>query len=153
GIHRLLPAHALTVSSGQVQKRRYYDIDSNKTIRYQRDEDYADHCYGLLKEAVRCSLRSCTPVGVLLSGGLDSSAILGMTQVLSRGGAMAVPNVEAYSLTFSQPDADERAYLADVVSRWSVPVQAVSYDDWTPPPLAEQVVRLRDFPDFPNLSP
>src|SRR5271166_2728951 len=75
GILRLPAAHLMWVRSGSIAKRRYWDFDFAKEIRYKDDEAYAGHFLDLFREAIRCRLRSCGPIGSYLSGGLDSSSV------------------------------------------------------------------------------
>ncbi len=74
-IHYLPPAHGMTVSKNRVSMWRYWDVDPQAQIRYKDERDYADHYLELLREAVRCRLRSVGPVGISLSGGLDSTSL------------------------------------------------------------------------------
>ncbi len=55
--------------------RRYWALDPNRRIRMGTDRDHTDAFVDLLKEAVRCRLRTSARVGVTLSGGLDSSSV------------------------------------------------------------------------------
>jgi len=152
-IRRLPPAHVLTVDGGGVRTWRYWDVDPGRTIRYRSDAEYAEHFTTIFRETVRCRLRSPSPVAVFLSGGLDSSAIAVTAQQLGREGAIPDRGLEAYSLRFSVPAADEQAYVEAVVAASGLKAHAVRADGWAPPGLAEQVARVRDFPDFPNTSP
>lgn len=153
GVFRLAPAHHLTVQNESLRKERYFDIDPSKEIRYRSDEDYAEHFYDILKEAVRCRLRSQSPVSLFLSGGVDSSAIAGVAQFLTGQGLVAPCGLETYSLTFSHPAADEHTYVEDVIKQLGLTAHSVNAHGWAPPALRDQVCRLRDFPDLPNTSP
>jgi asparagine synthase (glutamine-hydrolysing) len=84
GVFRLPPAHVLSVQPGRLRKARYWDIDPVRKIRYRTDEEYAEHFSDIFKVAVRCRLRSQGPVGAYLSGGLDSSSVVGVVQSLYR---------------------------------------------------------------------
>ncbi len=79
GIRKLPPAHALTWSleTGQVSCWRYWEpaIASPPGGTAAAMDDLADELYGLLSDAVRGQLAADVPVGVLLSGGLDSSLV------------------------------------------------------------------------------
>jgi len=153
GILRLPPGHVLTVEDGRVRTTRYFDVDPRREIRYRSDDEYAEHFREIFREAVRCRLRSVTPVAVFLSGGLDSSSIVGAAARLVRDGHVAGPGFETYSLDFTRPDADERSWVDDVARMWELPVRHARADDAVPPSLAEQVADLRDFPDLPNTHP
>ncbi len=153
GVLRLPPGHVLTVEDGRVRTARYFDVDPRREIRYRSDDEYAEHFREIFREAVRCRLRSLAPAAVFLSGGLDSSSIVGMAVRLVREGGVPGPGFEAYSLDFSHPAAAERGWTDDVARAWDLPVRRVSPDRAVPPSLARQVAALRDFPDLPNTHP
>ena len=75
GIFRLPLGHMLTVHNGKVSVRRYWQTDLQHTIRYPRDEDYVEAFLELFDHAVKDTLRSLHPVGIMMSGGLDSSSV------------------------------------------------------------------------------
>ena len=153
GILRLAPGHLLTVDVGGVRTARYFDVDPRREIRYPTDDEYAEHFSEIFREAVRCRLRSVSPVAVFLSGGLDSSSIVGAAARLARDGGGRAPGFEAYSLDFAYAAADERAWVDDVAELWQLSVKHVSADGAVSPSLAEQVSERRDFPDLPNAHP
>lgn len=74
-ISRLPPGQLLTVGHGEVKVRRYWQLDLNREIRFPRDSDYVEAFNELFERVVSDHLRSRTPVGVFMSGGLDSSSI------------------------------------------------------------------------------
>lgn len=74
-VYELLPAHWMTVNITGKHLERYWAPDPGARIRYKTDEEYAGHFSALLEESVRCRLRSITPVGVQMSGGLDSTSV------------------------------------------------------------------------------
>jgi asparagine synthase (glutamine-hydrolysing) len=75
-LFRLPPATTLTVHQDRVSIREYWSLDANKEIRYKSDDDYAKAFREIFTEAVRCRLRSAGRVSSMLSGGLDSAAIV-----------------------------------------------------------------------------
>ncbi len=85
----------------------------------------------LFAEAVRCRLRSHAPVGLLLSGGLDSSSIACMAGHLHEQNG--TPPVHAYSFVFDKFEScDERRYIETMTSRYPFPFTPVLSDDcWT----------------------
>ena len=89
GVERLPPAHALEITCGGARARRYWDFDPGASIRYARDEEYAEHFREIFLRAVECRVRDEDAVGVMLSGGIDSSAIAGVAQAIgaARAGA------------------------------------------------------------------
>jgi asparagine synthase (glutamine-hydrolysing) len=75
-IHKLLPGHWLTVEQGRVTQQRYWDLRFTKQ-RWQMSFDEAtEELHGLLGATVRDHMIADVPVGILSSGGVDSSAIL-----------------------------------------------------------------------------
>lgn len=153
GILRLPPGHTLTVEGRRLRTERYFDVDPRRQIRYRTDEEYAEHFREIFREAVRCRLRSPSPVAVFLSGGLDSSSIVGMAARLGRAAGAPGAGFETYALDFSHPAADERKYVDDVTRLWDVPAHRVDADGVVQPSLAAQVSELKDFPDLPNTHP
>ncbi len=75
-VHRLSPAHRLTADATRFRIERFWDVDTGVHTVYARDEDYAAHFLELFRCAVSDRLRTRSDaVGVLMSGGLDSSSV------------------------------------------------------------------------------
>jgi asparagine synthase (glutamine-hydrolysing) len=109
GVQAVPPAHAMEVSHrGDVQRSEYWSLDPERETQYAEDSDYLDRFNELFGEAVRCRLRASTPVGSMLSGGLDSTAVAcKAAQELSDD---QLP-LRTYSAVFeSIPEADERRF-------------------------------------------
>jgi asparagine synthase (glutamine-hydrolysing) len=96
GIRAVPPAARLTVDGGCVKVERYWRIDCSRS-RTIKERDAVEELDALVHQAVRGALMSDVPVGVLLSGGVDSSAI---ALHASRVGA----NVEAFSVGYDSSD-------------------------------------------------
>lgn len=104
GIKHLRPGHSLLWSKGRMIIERYWKPDMQ---HYRQSFDYADPVAtvrSLFTSAVQLRLRSDVPVGVCLSGGIDSSAIA-MT-VKSLGVAP-----ETFSCVYDEPAYSERSYI------------------------------------------
>lgn len=147
GIKRLPPGHSLSVKDGNLAIARYWDLGALKATIYERDEDYAEHFRSLFREAVRCRLRSHFPIAALVSGGLDSSAILCTAERLSASGGETFPPLDAFTLYAGDPGSDERWYFKDVVDATGVKAHIVPADD-DPDPLLwlDAVVRQVESP-------
>ncbi len=80
GIHKLMPGHTLELSEhGELKIERYWDLTA-EADRDEHSHDYYVRTYReMLEAAVRSHLMSDVPLGVFLSGGLDSSAIAALT--------------------------------------------------------------------------
>lgn len=113
GVSSLLAAHALRFSwrDRSLKTWRYWDIDPEREIRLPGSQQYAEQCLELLSESVRIRQRSDVPVGSSLSGGLDSSTIVGLV-ARNRTGRQ-----DTFSARFSDPAFDEGKYV-NLMIQW-----------------------------------
>jgi asparagine synthase (glutamine-hydrolysing) len=144
GVYRLPGSHNLVVSQRGLHKARYWDVDPHHRIAYRSDRDYAEHFLHLFRAAVRASLRSSGPVGTLLSGGLDSSAIACTAKLLEREGLDRGGEVMAFALQFRERAADEARYQNEVIQACKMPVVAASFEDHLG---SVDFERAADYPD------
>ena len=78
-VHKLSPAHLLIAdtNTGRVETKRYWQVqpqpDRSKSRSY-----FVEGLRDLLEESVRLRMRSDVPIGALLSGGVDSTAVVGL---------------------------------------------------------------------------
>lgn len=150
GIMRLAPAHYLIVRDGRVSTARWWDLAAIAPLHYRSDEEYAEHFLALFQQSVRAQLRSNGPVGVALSGGLDSSAIACVAQALRQAGDTSVAAIEAFSELYPGRACDERQYIQDVVTKWGLVSHTVDRTTLDISAHAQQAARYLDFPDYPN---
>jgi asparagine synthase (glutamine-hydrolysing) len=112
GISKLQPAHTLTwsMSDGTHRLRRYWEPDlgegEGKKRRRSLDAE-CDELRAVLRESVRKELISDVPLGVFLSGGIDSSAVTAMMTQL--GG-----DVKSFSVGFTESSFDEAPFARQV---------------------------------------
>ncbi len=104
GVKRLLPGHVLTWRDGEVSIRRYWDVDFSKETEVRDDKTYIEQWSELFRESVRLRLMADVPLGMFLSGGIDSSAI---AAVMS--GMVAEP-IKTFSVAFKEREANELEY-------------------------------------------
>ena len=128
-IYRLPPAHCLIVTADRIQQIKYWEPPDGKEIYYRRDEEYAEHFLDIFTEVLRASMRSHRPVGACLSGGLDSSSIVGLAQSLIYQGQLADNNFETFSLVFPGFDCDESEYIQAVLNQWQVKNTAINANE------------------------
>jgi len=146
---RLPPAHFLSVSPGGLRKQRYWDIDPRREIRYKTDREYADHFHSVFKETVRCRLRSHRPIAAELSGGVDSSSVVGMCRHLFHDGAAPGLGFETLSLVYPGLGCDETPYQRQVVEFCNLKSNQLPFTTdplWYPACAS----RYLDIPDHPN---
>src|SRR5581483_10033301 len=82
GVYSVQAGHTLVVEQQAVRERRYWQLEPQGELRYRTADEYAEHFRALFFDAVRARLRSAGPVGVMLSGGMDSSSIACSAQEL-----------------------------------------------------------------------
>lgn len=102
-IHKLAPGHSLSFRAGKSYKRQYWDLHFTPSpSTFSQAKSRLSH---LLEESVALHMISDVPVGFLLSGGVDSTAMLGLA-----AGKTYHP-VSSYTIGFSDPKTtDERPY-------------------------------------------
>ena len=107
-ILRLPQAHCLTLTAdGRLQKRRYWDIDPRVRIDDWSDERYVEQFRELLTNSVNLRLHADVPVGSSLSGGLDSSTIVGVINRLLPESSVQ----KTFSARFDDPSRDEGKWM------------------------------------------
>ncbi|HXD33618.1 MAG TPA: asparagine synthase (glutamine-hydrolyzing) [Pyrinomonadaceae bacterium] len=105
GIKRLLPGHTLVWRDGRVEIKRYWDVSFAKDEQPNRsDQDYIAEWTELFRRAVQLRLMADVPLGMFLSGGIDSSAI---AAVMS--GMVSEP-IKTFSVAFQEREANELEY-------------------------------------------
>jgi asparagine synthase (glutamine-hydrolysing) len=87
-VRRLLPAHHMFWTAEGFEQRRYWRVDPERRLRYQRREEYGEQFGELFGKAVACRAISPAPVAVFLSGGLDSGAVLSAAARAAGGQAL-----------------------------------------------------------------
>ncbi len=75
-IQKLRPGHYLTVSGGEVKTKEYWDLKFSDLRKDQGIDESVEELDELLGKTVRNHIISDVPVGILLSGGIDSTAVL-----------------------------------------------------------------------------
>lgn len=75
GIERLPPAHCLSTDGKDWRQWRYWRLDPEAEIHLPNDDAYREAFLELYDRVIRAQLRAAGPVGVYMSGGLDSSSV------------------------------------------------------------------------------
>jgi asparagine synthase (glutamine-hydrolysing) len=111
-IRKLPPGHLLEFERGQVTVRRYWDLPAAGTHEPSSEEECLEELERRLAEAVRVRLIADVPLGALLSGGTDSSTVVGL---MAR--ASSAP-VKTFSIGFKDADFNEAHYARLVAERF-----------------------------------
>lgn len=105
GVLKLPPGNYLLVKDGRTQLHQYWDLDFLKAKERPDQKEAERQLLDLLGETVELHMIADVPVGVLLSGGLDSTAVLSFAVERTN------KEVSTYTVGFSDPGvADERPY-------------------------------------------
>lgn len=142
GIAKLPPGHALSYQAGQLKIWQYWDVNLAKSenIQPKPTADYEAELWDILQASVRKEMVSDVPVGVLLSGGLDSSAIAAIMAQLSPG------QVQSFSIRFDDPSFDESNYARQVATH----LQADHHELTLTPQLTQELLpKIGTFLDEP----
>ncbi|MEM7233616.1 MAG: asparagine synthase (glutamine-hydrolyzing), partial [Planctomycetota bacterium] len=112
GVRKLLPGHCLRVSESGIEVSKYWEVRYEPNA-IRSEADTAEELRSLLLESSRLHMRSDVPVGVFLSGGLDSSAVVSLLADSGFSG------VKTFSVAYDDgPDFDETAYAKLVADRF-----------------------------------
>jgi asparagine synthase (glutamine-hydrolysing) len=110
GVFKLLPGHRLVVENGELKATQYWDVPYQPIS--QSEAECAEILSGLIKESVRLRLVSDVPLGAFLSGGIDSSLIVGyMSQIANEP-------VRTFSIGFEDDSYNELPYAAAVAKHF-----------------------------------
>lgn len=118
GIKRLLPGHTLVWRDGRIEIKEYWDLsfgdasDETNSPTAHTDKELIAQWKELFETSVRLRLMADVPLGMFLSGGIDSSAI---AAVMSR---MVSEPIKTFSVAFAEREANELEYARVVARRF-----------------------------------
>jgi asparagine synthase (glutamine-hydrolysing) len=107
-IYKLPAAHSLKLEDGEVTIERYWHLSFEKREPRPSMEEAAQELRDLLADATRMRLVSDVPLGVLLSGGVDSSSVAAFAQQFSS------KPIKTFSIGFDEASFDESDYARKV---------------------------------------
>jgi asparagine synthase (glutamine-hydrolysing) len=120
GIRKLAPGTMLVVENGECQEQRWYNYTRIPFLDHKDEEDAAQELLELYRAAVRRHLLSDVPVGILLSGGLDSGLLLALMN--EQGGPWPAYTI-GYGETFEDDELADAAETASVLGARHVTVK------------------------------
>ncbi len=125
GVKSLPPGHFLKVKDGRIAKHQYWDLDFPDAGDERRLDDpspLVDELESLLRQAVERRLRGDVPVVSYISGGLDSTVVLGLS---SRQRGAAVPS---FTIGLEKAGPDERKSSEEAAEVLGSPLTTVLMD-------------------------
>ena len=113
GVRRLPAGYTLTWRNGRIETRQYWDLSFAAEGSDTRPErDVVAEYFERFREAVRVRLMADVPLGMFLSGGIDSSAITAAMSQLVRD------PIKTFSVAFAEREANELAYARLVANKF-----------------------------------
>lgn len=107
-IYKLPAAHLLTAENGEIKTRRYWNLSFHRNGSVPTIERAATELRELLGDAVRMQMVADVPLGILLSGGVDSSTVAALATQFS------TERVKTFSIGFEEDSFDESKFARQV---------------------------------------
>jgi asparagine synthase (glutamine-hydrolysing) len=108
GVSKLPAAHLLTLEKGEIKTRRYWNLSFHKNGNTPTVEQAAKELREIISDAVRMRLVSDVPLGILLSGGVDSSTVAAFAA------QHATEKIKTFSIGFEEDSFDESKFARAV---------------------------------------
>ena len=111
-VKRLLPGHTLSWCDGKIKIEKYWDIAFEPKHAEKSDAEFVGEWRELFKKSVELRLMADVPLGMFLSGGIDSSAICAVMSELVK------EPIKTFSVGFKEREANEFEYARIVADRF-----------------------------------
>ena len=125
-VRRLPPAHTAVLGARGFETRRYWSLPADEPVFYRRAADYVDRFDELLEAAVSDRMRG-QPVGIFMSGGIDSPALAATAARLARAEGRDAAGVRAFTTTVEGLDRDEERYARLVADQLGIPISLTAW--------------------------
>ncbi len=112
GVKRLLPGHTLLWQDGKLEIKKYWDVNFEPKHEPRSDAEFIEEWRDLFKHSVKLRLMADVPLGMFLSGGIDSSAIAAMMST------MVDEPIKTFSVGFKEREANEFEYARIVAKKY-----------------------------------
>jgi asparagine synthase (glutamine-hydrolysing) len=123
GIHKLEPGHRLVFERGRTRVSQYWDVPTGREPKLANTREVVDRFRDLFTESVKLRLMSDVPLGVFLSGGLDSSAIAATMA------ALVERPIQTFSVAFKERAFSELNYSREVATAIGANAHEIVIDD------------------------
>jgi len=144
GVNKLMPGHFLTLKDNNFKITKWYDLHDKTGDEYDNRsiEDVSEEYLTLLEENIKFRFRSDVPVGINLSGGLDSSALLSLVNKVKG------EDSDVIAFTFYTGDSryDELPWVREMISHTNHPLISCLLQATDVPELAASVQYHQDEP-------
>ncbi|MGE0132679.1 MAG: asparagine synthase (glutamine-hydrolyzing) [Blastocatellales bacterium] len=111
-IHAVLPGHTLTFKNGRVHTEAYWELRAGSQNAGRDERALIEEIGSLLADSVKLRLVSDVPVGVFLSGGIDSSAVVALARRATDS------PIKSFSVCFKEQEFSEAVYAEKIARRY-----------------------------------
>ncbi|NOT63958.1 MAG: asparagine synthase, partial [Acidobacteria bacterium] len=122
-VYSVLPGQALTFADGQITAQNYWQLPTETENPFTDEAQITEKLSELLLEATRLRLVSDVPVGLFLSGGIDSSALVSLMRRATTG------TIKSFSVAFEQDEFNESVYAERIARQFHTEHQRVTVSE------------------------
>lgn len=112
GVKRLLPGHFLIWRDGELKIKKFWEVSYEPKIENRSERELIEEWRELFRKSVELRLMADVPLGMFLSGGIDSSAIAAMMAT------MVKEPIKTFSVAFEDREANELEYARLVARKY-----------------------------------
>lgn len=144
GIHSLRAGEKMTWKNGRTKVSSWYDLAErvDDELDTRSENEVQEEYFELLKNSVKLRFRSDVPVGINLSGGLDSSSLLGIVHAVEG----AESDVKAFTFVTGNEEYDEISWVREMLERTKHELVVCELAAEDVPRLASDIQRFQDEP-------
>ena len=136
-VYKVCPGEIVSFSHGIIKKDKYWSINSvTKNIKY---EDAKSQLKEMLLESCKMRMVADVPVGVFLSGGIDSSLVAALTQSIKG-------NIKTFSIGFNEERFNEAKYAKDIAAHLGTEHKELYLDEFSMFEFVEDLPQYYDEP-------
>ena len=112
GIYHVMPGEFISFSKNELHREKWWDLSKIEPQYERKETDWIEEFNFLIKDSTRLRLRSDVPFGAFLSGGVDSSTIVGLMSEINES------PIKTFSIGFSNPKYDETEFAIYAAKRF-----------------------------------
>lgn len=137
GVNKLSAGHSLVFSKDRIKITQYWDLRFNSSLIENTNSEFYDDNFiennviELLKESIKLRLVSDVPLGIFLSGGIDSSSLIALLSEITD-----TTKIKTFSIGFDEKSYDERNYANIVSDRY----KTIHYEDVLSPDVMFNII-------------
>ena len=142
-INQLPGGHLLEYSAGRMKLQKWYDFESRvKNAAFPLSfKEAKDHYLKLLKDSIRLRFRADVPIGFNISGGVDSSLLLALVNLIEDE-----KHINAYTFYTGDNRYDELPWVEQMIATTQNPLQKVLFSAAEVEPAAKEISPFQDEP-------